>query len=53
MGRFKPEAREKILAFMEVQVTSIKHRTKRNGAKTLSTGDRVIQNQVQRQVTFN
>jgi hypothetical protein len=42
--RFKPEVREKILAFMEVQVTSIKHSKKRNGANTLSTGERIIQN---------
>jgi len=29
---------------MEVQITSLKHSNKRNGAKTLSTGERIIQN---------
>lgn len=43
--RFAPEARERILEFMEIQIKNLK-RSRRNDAKTktLSTGERIIQN---------
>jgi hypothetical protein len=43
--RFAPEARERILEFMEIQIKNLKL-SRQNGTKTktLSTGERIIQN---------